>query len=59
MGFAPLDALHLAFAEESTARWFITTDDRLLKRARVHQAQVRVQVLGPEHLPLPEKGGEE
>src|SRR5947207_14971153 len=33
LGFGPLDALHLAFAEESAARWFVTTDDRLLKPA--------------------------
>ncbi len=30
LGFGPLDALHLAFAEQAQARWFVTTDDRLL-----------------------------
>lgn len=34
LGFAPLDALHLAFAERANAEWFATTDDRLLARAR-------------------------
>jgi predicted nucleic acid-binding protein len=59
LGFTPLDALHLAFAEEATARWFVTTDDRLLKRARTQQGHLRVQVLDPAHLPLPKEGGEE
>src|SRR5882724_10014166 len=31
LGFGSLDALHLAFAEAAAARWFVTTDDRLLK----------------------------
>jgi predicted nucleic acid-binding protein len=50
MGFAPLDALHLAFAEKSGARWFVTTDDRLLKGAQNHQERMRVEVLGPDRL---------
>ncbi len=32
-GFAPLDALHLAFAERAGARWLVTCDDRLIKLA--------------------------
>lgn len=28
LGFGSLDALHLAFAEEAAAGWFVTTDDR-------------------------------
>ncbi len=59
LGFAPLDALHLAFAEQSQARWFVTTDDRLLKRAQTHQASLRVQVLKPDQLPLSEEGDKE
>src|SRR5213075_2297096 len=39
-GFAPLDALHLAFAEASAARWFVTTDDRLLKIADRYREQL-------------------
>ncbi len=34
-GLKPLDALHLACAEEAGADFFCTCDDRLLKRARV------------------------
>jgi predicted nucleic acid-binding protein len=56
LGFSPLDALHLAFAEQSQAKWFVTTDDRLLKRAKKHRAQLRVQVLKPDQLPLSEEG---
>jgi hypothetical protein len=56
LGFGPLDALHLAFAEQAAARWFVTTDDRLLKRARVHRDRLRVEVLRPDHLPLAPTG---
>ncbi|MCK4392919.1 PIN domain-containing protein [Candidatus Bipolaricaulota bacterium] len=31
-GLAPVDALHLACAEESKAEYFITCDDRIIKR---------------------------
>ena len=57
LGFSALDALHLAFAETSGARWFATTDDRLLKRARDHGDRLRVRVLGPEEIPLADQGG--
>jgi predicted nucleic acid-binding protein len=50
LGFGPLDALHLAFAEASAARWFVTTDDRLLKLAARHQEQFRVEVVAPEQV---------
>jgi len=53
LGFAALDALHLACAEEAEARWFATTDDGVLTRARVHAAQLRVDVLTPDRIPLP------
>lgn len=33
-GFEPLDALHLASAEEARADYFCTCDDRLLKKAK-------------------------
>ena len=59
LGFRALDALHLAFAEQSAARWFVTTDDRLLKRARIHRERLSVHVLGPDQLPLPAEGDEE
>ena len=56
LGFPPLDASHLAFAEQSHARWFATTDDRLLKRAATHRDRLRVEVLKPDQLPLPTEG---
>ena len=56
MGFTPLDALHLAFAEEAAAKWFATTDDQLLKRAQANRTKLRVQVLRPDELPLPFEG---
>ena len=52
LGFDPLDALHLAFAEASAARWFVTTDDRLLKVATRHREQLRVDVVTPNQVPL-------
>ena len=59
LGFAPLDALHLAFAEQSQANWFATTDDRLIKRARKQHALLRVQVLKPDQLSVGEEGEKE
>ena len=57
LGFGPLDALHLAFAEASAARWFVTTDDRLLRAATRHRQELRVEVVLPEQVPL-EAGGD-
>lgn len=57
-GFAPLDALHLACAEHSHARWFVTTDDRILKRAAARRGQLRIDVLKPEQVPLEAKDGD-
>ena len=57
LGFGPLDALHLAFAEQSAARWFVTTDDRLLKRAATERERLRVEVLRPDQVPLETGGG--
>jgi predicted nucleic acid-binding protein len=57
LGFGPLDALHLAFAEASAARWFVTTDDRLLRAATRHRQQLRVEVVLPEQVPL-QAGGD-
>ena len=58
MGFTPIDALHLAFAEHAQAQWFVTTDDRLLKRGRAQADRLRIPVTGPMRLPLPEGEGE-
>ena len=55
-GFGPLDALHLAFAEQSASKWFLTTDDRLLKRARANPEGLQVRVVRPDEFPLPSEG---
>jgi predicted nucleic acid-binding protein len=57
LGFDPLDALHLAFAEQAAARWFVTTDDRLLRRARTHRDQLRVEVFTPDEVRLDQEAG--
>jgi predicted nucleic acid-binding protein len=59
LGFGPLDALHLAFAEASAARWFVTTDDRLLKAASRHRQLLRVEVVMPDQVPLELEGARE
>jgi hypothetical protein len=56
IGFGPLDPLHLAFAEHAAARWFVTTDDRLLKRAATERDRVRLEVLRPDHVPFHGRG---
>jgi predicted nucleic acid-binding protein len=58
LGFGPLDALHLAFAEASGARWFVTTDDRLLRVATRHRGQLRIDVVMPDQVPLETGGGQ-
>ena len=50
------DALHLAFAEQSAARWFVTTDDRLLKRAMTQRERLHVEVVRPDQVPLETRG---
>jgi len=52
LGFKPLDALHLAFAETSAARWFVTTDDRLLRAAERNRERLRVETVRPEQVPI-------
>ncbi|HEX8619640.1 MAG TPA: hypothetical protein VF911_18815 [Thermoanaerobaculia bacterium] len=34
------------------ARWFVTTDDRLLRKAREHREQMQIDVLRPDELPV-------
>jgi len=58
LGFGALDALHLAFAEASAARWFVTTDDRLLKVAMRHREQMGVDVILPDQIPLDIEGAQ-
>ena len=47
MGFAGFDALHLACAESGGADAFLTTDDKLLKRAVRLADKLRVHVINP------------
>ena len=47
IGFKRLDALHLACAESGNADVFLTTDDRLLRRAKRLSSKLRVQVENP------------
>ncbi|WP_448515001.1 PIN domain-containing protein [Parathermosynechococcus lividus] len=46
-GFKPFDALHIACAEAANVDVFLTTDDRLLRRASAHIDQLNVQVQNP------------
>ena len=41
------DALHLAFAEDGDADVFLTTDDRLLRKAKKYQSILNVEVENP------------
>ncbi len=52
LGFGALDALHLALAEKAEARWFVTTDDRLLRTALQRRDQMQVEVVKPDQLAL-------
>ncbi len=47
LGFKFHDALHLAFAESGDADIFLTTDDRLLRKARQSQNLLSVEVENP------------
>lgn len=47
MGFRTYDALHLACAEQATVDVFLTTDDRVLRTATRHTAQLKVRVANP------------
>jgi len=46
-GIAPLDALHLASAERAGAEWFVTCDDRVLRKARRGRLTVGVKISTP------------
>ena len=47
LGFRTYDALHLACAEQATVDIFLTTDDRVLRIATRHTAQLQVRVANP------------
>jgi predicted nucleic acid-binding protein len=49
LGLRPLDALHLAAAEEAGADYFCTCDDRLLKKAKAI-GNLRTKVVSPLEL---------
>lgn len=44
LGFQKLDALHIACAESGKADVFLTTDDRLLRRAKRYHDQLDIRV---------------
>ncbi len=46
-GFSELDALHLACAESAQVDVFLTTDDRLIRRANRLRTVLAVRVLNP------------
>jgi predicted nucleic acid-binding protein len=50
LGFQPLDALHVAFAERAGARWFVTCDDGLLRLAERLGKTLRTLVIAPRAL---------
>ena len=47
MGFRTYDALHLACTEQATVNIFLTTDDRVLRIAASHAAELHVRVANP------------
>lgn len=47
LGFKPMDALHIATAEQAEADAFISTDDGLLRAASRHADILKVRVLDP------------
>ena len=47
LGFKAYDALHLACAEEGKAQVFLTTDDRLLRKAKRYRSLLHVRVESP------------
>jgi len=46
-GYTAFDALHLAVAASSGVEWFLTTDDRLQRRAASHPPAHHLVVLNP------------
>lgn len=47
LGFRPKDSVHIASAEAAGADFFLTTDDRLLRRARRNPGSAKVQIENP------------
>ncbi|MCU0532309.1 MAG: PIN domain-containing protein [Hydrococcus sp. Prado102] len=46
-GYKPFDALHIACAEAARVDAFLTTDDRLLRKATTQSERLRVRVANP------------
>lgn len=47
LGFRKLDSMHLACAEAAKCDVFVTTDDKLLKRAKAHRKALAIAVVTP------------
>ncbi len=47
LGFKERDALHLACAESGEVNFFLTTDDRLLRRAKRYRNRLHIHVENP------------
>lgn len=47
LGFKEYDALHIACAESGKVDIFLTTDDRLLRKAKRYQSRLYIQVDNP------------
>ena len=47
LGFTTYDALHLVFAIEANVDAFLSTDDKLLKRARRYSEEIPISVANP------------
>jgi uncharacterized protein with PIN domain len=47
LNFKFQDALHLAFAEAGDADIFLTTDDRLLRKAKQYKDNLKIEVENP------------
>ena len=46
LSFDDMDALHIAFAEEARADYFVTCDDAIIKKAKGCQKVFKVRILG-------------
>lgn len=47
LGFTSYDALHLAFASSINVDAFLSTDDKLLKRAKRYPEEIKITVANP------------
>jgi len=47
LGFTTYDALHLVFAIEANVDTFLSTDDKLLRRARRYSEEIPISVANP------------